>query len=134
MIDALWQTLQEIKLLEQGQTWDDESKCFVDDKDISMRMNLTNMSFKLYENVYLCDANICGETRHTSILRTVETNFKHFSPYLQAFKPRELSDELHEKWMPFPYFKGCGKDLTIEKLDEWATNNRKLLWNNSLWG
>lgn len=134
VIDALWQTLQEIKLLEQGQTWDDESKCFVDDKDISMRMNLTNMSFKLYENVYLCDANIGGETRHTSILRTVETNFKHFSPYLQAFKPRELNDDLHEEWQPFPYYKGCGTQLTVETLDEWAMANRKLLWNNSLWG
>ena len=134
VIDAMWQTLQDIKLLEQGQTWDDEGKCFVNDKDVSMRMNLTNMSFKLYEDVYLCDANIGGETRHTSILRTIETNFKHFSPYLQAFKPRELDDTLHEVWQPFPYYKGCGTDLTVEMLDKWAMDKRKLLWDNSLWG
>ena len=134
VIDALWQTLQDIKILEQGQTWDDKARKFVDDKDISMRMNLANMGFKLFENVYLCDTNVGGEARHTSSLRTIETHFKNFAPYMQAFKPIELNPDLFEKWEAYPFYKDCGKVISAEELADWAKENRKLLWNNSLWG
>lgn len=134
VIDAMWQNLLDIKLLEQGQTWDTESNRFVDDKDVSIRLNLANMSFKLFENVYLCDTNIGGEAKHARSLRTVETNFKKFAPYLQSFKPVELKDELFEKWEPFPYYVGSGAELSPEDLAKWASENRKLLWENSLWG
>jgi hypothetical protein len=95
-----------------------------------------NLSFQLYEDVYLCDATNDGEERHTKCLRPIETNFKRFSPYLAAGKPVELNEDLHEtSWAPYPYYAGNEKqEANKELLDEWAKTNRKLLWNNHLWG
>ena len=134
VIDAMWDNLKEIKILEQGETWDDDKRKFVEDKGESMRLNLAKMSFKLYDKVYLCDTNVGGEVRHTSSLRTVETNFKNFAPYMKPYKPVELNKDLYEEWETYPYYKESGKNVSSEELINWAKEKRQLLWKNDIWG
>ncbi len=134
VVDALWNNLIGIKLLEQGQTWDKESDAFVDDKGESIRLNLANMSFKLYEKVYLCDTNVAGEQNHATSLRTVETNFKNFAPYFRSNKVLELDSNLYEEWESYPYYKGSENKATLDDIINWVKEKRKLLWEKSLWG
>lgn len=136
VLGAFWQTLTqpENKLLEISTHWSKEKNCHVADDKNPMRLNLFNISFKLFEDVYLCDVNLNGQPRHAKRLRPVENNFKHFSPYLEGNTPIELDNCLHEKWNPFPYYRGNGNELSQNELKEWAKSNRTLLWNNCLWG
>ena len=137
VVNALWDTLNDPnnKLLEDSVSLD-ETGAWHTDRDDACRFNLVNLSFQLYEDVYLCDATNDGEERHTKCLRPIETNFKRFSPYLAAGKPVELNEDLHEtSWAPYPYYAGNDKqEANKELLDEWAKTNRKLLWDNHLWG
>ena len=136
VVNALWDTLNDPnnKLLEDSVSLDDTGAWHAD-RDDACRFNLVNLSFKLYEDVYLCDATNDGEERHTKCLRPIEINFKRFSPYLAAGKPVELNEDLHEtSWAPYPYYAGNEKqEANKELLDEWAKTNRKLLWDNHLW-
>jgi len=136
VIDALWfdLTRQGGKLLEQSEHWDLNNKVFVDDKDGALRFNLKNLALKLYDEAWLCDTNSATSGRHVSCLRPVENNFKGFSPYLINNEPVQLKEDLHEVWMPYPYFNEEGKDRpTREELSKWAAANRKILWNNHIW-
>lgn len=136
VVEALWRTVNDPNylLLEQSMSLDDNRQWFVD-RDNATRLNLVNLSFKLYDDVYLCDVTADGEERHTICLRPIENNFKRFSPYLAAGKPVELDESLHESWTPYPYFVGnANKTANKEILDQWASGSRSLLWNNRIWG
>ena len=134
VVDAMWDHLIDIKILEHGETWDDEAKEFVKDKGEPMRLNLAKMCFRLYDKAYLCDANGESDGRHICTLRTVGTVFKNFSPYMKPFKPVEIKNDMCEDWRPYPYYKDSGYVVSAETLSNWARENRKLLWDNSLWG
>ena len=136
VIDALWDDLNNPtnKLLDASAHWDDENRQFALDKNDPRRFNLANMCLKLYEDVYLCDANTDSSIRHSTCLRPIENNFKGFSPYLGGNSVRKLSADLYEKWDNYPYFDGSGEAITSELIRSWAQNNRRLLWDNHLWG
>ncbi len=136
VVNALWETLNnpENKLLEES-VYLDETNAWHADRDDARRLNLINLSFQLFEDVYLCDATNDGEERHTKCLRPIENNFKRFSPYLAAGKPVELNEDLHDKWLPYPYYTGNERqEVTKEILYQWAKKERGLLWNNHIWG
>lgn len=134
VIDALWETLtgDEYKILQVGQRLDDSGH-FVKEKDNAPRLNLNDLCFKLYDDVYLCDTKADGE-KHAPCLRPIGNNFKRFSPYLEGSTPVELKEDLHEKWTAYPYYAGSGKSCTKQMIDDWAKSNRSLLWNNHIWG
>jgi hypothetical protein len=134
VIDALWQTLtgDEYKIMQVGERLNDAGK-FVQEKDGAPRFNLNDLCFKLYDDVYLCDTK-SDENRHAVCLRPIGNNFKRFSPYLEGSTPIELNEDLHEKWEPFPYYVGSGKEIDKAGIDEWAKTHRSLLWNNHIWG
>jgi DEAD/DEAH box helicase domain-containing protein len=136
VMNALWATLTnpENELLETATRWNEERHCHEPEADNAPRLNLKNLSFELYHNVWLCDTNTGGEERHVKRLRPVENTFKNFSPYLSGSTPVELDEELHETWTPYPYWHGCGTQPSREELWAWAKGNRKLLWNHHLWG
>lgn len=137
VMEALWRdvTIEGAKLLEQPVHWDKDSLKFVRDNDDAMRFNLKYLCFKLYDDVYLCDTNTDSSQKHTLCLRPIENNFKGFSPYLDTKRQiRMLKKEWHEEWKTYPYYKGSENEVTPKIVRQWAEENRKLLWDNHLWG
>ncbi len=134
VVDALWETLtgDEYKILQVGERLNDAGK-FIEEEDGAPRLNLNNLCFKLYDDVYLCDTK-ADENRHVTCLRPIGNNFKRFSPYLSGTMPVELREDLHEQWEPYPYYIGSGKDTDAASIEHWAEKKRPLLWNNHLWG
>jgi hypothetical protein len=136
VINALWDTITDPnnKLLEIATRYDADNHRHVVEKDNAPRLNLINLSFELYDDVYLCDTNADNESRHVVCLRPIANNFKRFAPYLSGSSPVELKEEYHQHWTTYPNYKGSGKELNKEKLNEWAKVERSLLWNNKIWG
>ncbi len=140
VIDALWETiaLGEDAVLTHGTTWSKEERCHVEDKDAegtgARRLNLTEMSLKLYDEAWLCDVNSEKGERHTVAMRPVAYSFKGYAPYLHGTEPVKLDENLHEKWEVYPYFPGSGIEINDEILVKWAKEKRPILWNNGIWG
>lgn len=140
VIDALWHSIAEGEnaVLTHGETWDQEEQCFVKDsytdEEHSRRLNLTEMSFKLYDEAWLSDVNSEKGERHTVAMRPISYSFKGYAPFLRGTSPVLLEENLHEEWTVYPYFKGSSQDVDNDKLEAWAKINRSLLWNNGLWG
>lgn len=134
VIDALWETLtgKEYGILKVGERLDDNG-VFVNEKDNAPRLNLNDLCFKLYDDVYLCDTK-SDENRHAVSYRPIGNNFKRFSPYLEGTMPMELNESLHEKWVAYPLFTGSGKENDKKSIDNWARTNRSLLWSHGIWG
>lgn len=144
VIDCMWKELDlKYHLLEHSTHYDDEIHHQVKDKDEVIndipltphRLNLAKLGFKLYEDVYLCDTNQSGSRHHAEWLRPVEIAFHGYSPYIIGGEPVSLKEELHEKWIPYPYHNhSMNPNPADEVIEEWAKDNRKILWNNDLWG
>lgn len=112
VIDCMWNELTlKYELLEHGKHYDTELRKQVKDKDevkdgvhfTPYRLNLAKLGFKLYDDVYLCDTNQSGSRHHVECLRPVELTFHGYSPYVIGGEPVALKEELHEKWVPYPY-------------------------------
>lgn len=144
VIDCMWDELiKKYSLLEHSTHYDEELNQQVKDKDeiindvhhTPYRLNLSKLGFKLYEDVYLCDTNPQGIEHHVEWLRPVEVTFHGYSPYLIGGEPKALNKNWHEEWAPFPYHIYGDLPHPSEKaVETWASDNRKILWNNSLWG
>lgn len=144
VIDCMWKELTlRYKLLEHGTHFDRDSQRQVKDKDdvqddvhlTPYRLNFAKLGFKLYEDVYLCDTNANAGTHHAEWLRPVEVTFHGYSPYLVGGQPVALKEELHERWTPFSFHKHSDRpDPSDEEIETWAKGNRKILWDNGLWG
>lgn len=140
VLDDLWETLTaKKKLIEWGLVLDKDGT-FVKEKVKSgkndenavepYRMNLVNISFKLFDKVRLCDVN-GGEK--VKCLRPVETVFKGFSLY-PTKTSLEVIDGETESWSVYPYYSGSGHTVDAELLKTWSEANRKLLSAGGLWG
>ena len=137
VIDALWIDLTEkYNILEHGTQYNQEKGSHVKDRDdttsadpVPWRLNVANLSFKLFDKVALCDTNTNGSELSAKRLRPINVWFKDFSPYLKnRSHVMRISPDSVATWTPF-----CG--VADEKeLEKWAENNRSLLWNNGLWG
>lgn len=144
VIDCMWNELiMKYSLLEHSTHYDDELNQQVKDKDeiindihhTPYRLNLTKLGFKLYEDVYLCDTNPVGIEHHVEWLRPIEVTFHGYSPYLIEGEPQNLNKDWHEEWTPFPYHIHSSNPHPNDKeIKAWASENRKNLWNNNLWG
>lgn len=135
VIDDLWKTLEDTKILEKGTHYDEDKNKQVEDKDdTALRFNLAKMSVALYDDVYLCDTNTDAKANHVAKRRPIQTNFKGFSPYLIGNRAVKLDENLHETWATYDGYKGSSKSYDEESLTEWAKTRRPLLWNNGLWG
>lgn len=125
VVNCLVDNLKEIGLLEkEGPNYADEN----------VRLNLMNLSFKLYDSVSCCDVSRFKSVPST--LRPVENLFKGYSPYLKDHKVVKPL-RAQEKWEVFPYIKGVKDDgfrVSITEVEEWASKHRKLLYDNGLWG
>ena len=137
VVNALWDqmTSSGSMLLEEGQRIMDPKNPKFEEDDSGLRFNLANMSFKLFDEIYLCDVN-----KHKGInvecLRPIAYSFKGFSPYLDGNEPVMLivDENHHQNCNCYPLYKGSGKPVTEEAIREWAQRERSVLWNNNLWG
>lgn len=140
VVDALWDTIAfgENAVLTPGTTWNKEEHCHVEDKvvdeDDARRLNLTEMSFKLYDEAWLADVNSEKGERHTVAMRPIAYSFKGYAPYLNGKEPVKLDESLHETWEVYPYFSGSGIEVNNEILIDWAKDKRRILWDNGIWG
>lgn len=139
VVDAMWKDLVETtKILQVGRHFDKEKFRWANDADGGIRLNLADMSFKLYEKVYLCDTNSEYDevTNHAECLRPIETNFKGFSPYLRGGVAVALDKDTYGEWKPYPFYLGSGEEKSIEDIELWAKINRANLWieGKELWG
>ena len=134
VIDALWDTLtgNDYDIMRVGERLDDNGR-WVKERDNAPRLNLNDLCFKLYDDVYLCDTK-ADDKRHAVCLRPIGNNFKRFSPYLSGSVPVELKEDLHAQWSTFPYYKGTAEQGDVAKIEAWAKDNRSLLWDNHVWG
>ena len=135
VVEALWEdvTREGGELLQLSQSWDKDGRQFVTDKykdDLPYRFNLKNLCFKLYDDVYLCDTNTDATRQHTLCLRPISNHFKNFAPYLGGNKVCLLNEDWHEKWTVFP----TSAHMSKEEVRAWAKDNRKILWDNHIWG
>lgn len=135
VVNALWNELIRIKLLQISTQF--ENGRHVQDPNFekdgvklpSYRLNVADISFKLYEKVVLADTMSIAGPRVIKRLRPVEVRFKDYSPYLRNNrKPVKITTE-EEIWVPYPFETGESK----ETIEDWAKTNRKLLWDNQLW-
>ena len=137
VIDDLWNILIESKILEQGTHYDEEkdkTKQILDKDNTALRFNLAKLAVTLYDDVYLCDTNTEAKANHVAKRRPIQTNFMGFSPYLIGNRAVKLDKNLHEIWETYDGYKNSGNEYDEDSLQEWAANNRALLWNNGLWG
>lgn len=136
VMEAFWQALTtpENHLVERGQHL--KQGMFVEDTELAdepfpWRFNLVNISFALYDEVWLCDTNSDNSQRHVERLRPIGSHFKDFSPYMRDNCPVQLLEQRSEHWKVCPFVEGSPDK---EKVKEWAMHNRRLLWDNGIWG
>ncbi len=144
VIDCMWNELTlKYCLLEHSTHYDDEVGQQVKDRDeiidgvhlTPYRLNLAKMGVKLYDDVYLCDTNASSDTHHVEWLRPVDITFHGYSPFIIGGEPIPLNEKLHEVWTPFPYHNfSATPNPADEIIEAWAIDNRKILWENDLWG
>ena len=137
VLDDLWKALtEETKLLEWSTALnkatppDFEKDDVDDDGNEPYRLNLVNISFKLYDKVWLCDVN-GGED--VTCLRPVGTVFKGLSLYPTRTKVEKIGCA-SEDWGVYPYYSGSGQAVDGATLKNWVETNRKLLCDGGLWG
>lgn len=142
VIDAMWDKLTMLKLIQIGTYYDEDLGRHVNEKDIikkdkdgreisikPYRLNVADICFKLYSKVALADTITIGDGSGVRRLRPVETVFKGYSPYLRnRTLPVKLATEF-ESWKPYD----MGKGISLEGIHKWAEENRSLLWENGLW-
>ncbi len=83
----------------------------------------------------MCDTNPVGIEHHVEWLRPIEVTFHGYSPYLIEGEPQTLNKDWHEEWTPFPiHIHSSNPHPNDKEIKAWASENRKNLWNNNLWG
>ena len=135
VIDAMWTDLTETyKLLEHGTQFKDgvhvkDKNMTSGDDPVPWRLNVANLSFRLFSDVALCDTNTNGSQLSARRYRPVDVRFKNYSPYLKnRTNIIRIEDNMKETWDVYPDFE------TEEEMIAWAAEHRKLLWENGLWG
>ena len=141
VVDALWADL--IKpgndLLEWSTHWSDDDGKHVKDKRSNdadavdpNRLNLANMAFELITDAYLCE--VSDDAVRGGKKRPVGSSFKGMSPYPKDGKVVLLDETKHETWSAYPHYRADGGRTDVAVVTGWAQTNRKLLWDNGLWG
>lgn len=137
VIDCMWVDLTEkYHILEHATQYDKDRGVHVKDSDnttredpVPWRLNVANLSFKLFDTVALCDTNTNGTELSAKRLRPINVWFKNYSPYL---KNRQhiirIGADLTDTWESFH---GAANE---SELSAWAKQKRSLLWSNGLWG
>lgn len=137
VVDALWYELTcKSMILEHGTQYDKDKGHHIKDRDnpksedpVPWRLNVSNLSFKLFDKVAMVDTNTNGSELSSKRFRPVNVWFKNYSPYLKnRTQIMRISPELIGEWTHYTALDSIGG------LKTWAKEERKLLWDNNLWG
>lgn len=138
ILNAMWIELTEnTKLIQPSEKLRNGIWDFDRDKDetqgLQYRLNVTDLSFKIFETAWLCDSRMRGE--HYEVLRPIDTLFMGYSPYPvngNIVEPKLDSSN----WEYYPYLDGFkdGNPVKYSDIKEWAKCKRSLLWENGIWG
>lgn len=92
---------------------------------IAGRLNLEDLSFKLFDDVFYCNVS-----NRSTILRPCDTLVCGYSPFSVSGGVVKLNqDRYHERWECFP------ENVTTEEgILEWARKNRSKMFEFKLWG
>lgn len=92
---------------------------------IAGRLNLEDLSFKLFDDVFYCNVS-----KRSTILRPCDTLVCGYSPFAVGGGVVKLNqDRYHERWECFP------ENVTTEEgILEWARKNRSKMFEFKLWG
>lgn len=92
---------------------------------IAGRLNLEDLSFKLFDDVFYCNVS-----NRSTILRPCDTLVCGYSPFSVGGGVVKLNqDRCHERWECFP------ENVTTEEgVLEWARKNRSKMFEFKLWG
>lgn len=138
VVDALWKDLINAKLLQRSTHLDKRTFRHVQDENLEKdgqsvepwRLNVVDIAFKPFDKAALVNTLSSLESPALSRLRTINVLFKGYSPYLaDRTIPVKPSFEF-EVWGPF----NLNGEYTDDQIIVWAKENRKLLWNNGIWG
>lgn len=141
VVDALWTDLTKEgnNLLEWSTHWSADDGRHVRDRrpnDVDAvdpnRFNLANMAFELVRDAYLCE--VSDDAVRGGKKRPVGSSFKGMSPYLKDGEVVCLDETKHEAWSAYPHYRADGGRTGVAVVTGWAQTNRKLLWENGLWG
>lgn len=91
------------------------------------RLNLVNLSFKLFDDVFYCNVS---KSNRSTILRPCDTLVCGYSPFpVDGGVVKLNQDRYHERWECFP------ENVTTEEgILEWARKNRSKMFEFKLWG
>lgn len=94
---------------------------------IAGRLNLVDLSFKLFDDVFYCNVS---KSYRSTILRPCDTLVYGYSPFDVGGGVVKLKqDRYHERWECFP------ENVTTEEgVLEWARKNRSKMFEFKLWG
>lgn len=141
VVDALWADLTKEgnDLLEWSTHWSEENGKHVKDTRSKRadavdpnRFNLANMAFELVRDAYLCE--VSDDAVRGGKPRPIGCSFKGMSPYLKGGEVVFLDEAKHEAWSVYPHYRVDGGRTDAALVTRWAQTNRKLLWENGLWG
>ncbi len=141
VVDALWTDLTRKgnELLEWSTHWSADENRHVKDRPPKaeneidpIRFNLANLAFELVSDAYLCD--VSDDAVRGGKMRPVGSAFKGLSPYLKNGEVVRLDETRHEAWPAYPHYRDDGGRTDAAVVTDWAKTNRRLLWENGLWG
>lgn len=121
--EQLWKSIVDCGLISKGT---DYKNC--EDAEgnlIAGRLNLEDLSFKLFDDVFYCNVS-----NRSTILRPCDTLVCGYSPFSVSGGVVKLNqDRYHERWECFP------ENVTTEEgVLEWARKNRSKMFEFKLWG
>ena len=136
--EQLWKSIVDCGLISKGsclQRQNDPNTTLRYDRDcedaegnlIVGRLNLVNLSFKLFDDVFYCNVS---KSNRSTILRPCDTLVCGYSPFAVGGGVVKLNqDRYHERWECFP------ENVTTEEgILEWARKNRSKMFEFKLWG
>lgn len=136
--EQLWKSIVDCGLISKGsclQRQNDPNTTLRYDRDcedaegnlIVGRLNLVNLSFKLFDDVFYCNVS---KSNRSTILRPCDTLVCGYSPFSVSGGVVKLNqDRYHERWECFP------ENVTTEEgILEWARKNRSKMFEFKLWG
>lgn len=136
--EKLWKSIVDCGLISKGssllrQNDPNTTLCYEKDCEdaegnlIVGRLNLVNLSFKLFDDVFYCNVS---KSNRSTILRPCDTLVCGYSPFpVDGGVVKLNQDRYHERWECFP------ENVTTEEgILEWARKNRSKMFEFKLWG
>jgi len=129
VLDALWNELTEIGLIQIGLVLNEGKTAWIEEKD-----DITTATRPFRLNTSEIALKVCTKTNICPISnRPIDVTFKNYSPYIKKTIAQKVTETAN--WEPFPYINGMNNDVKVseQEIIDWATQNRAVLVEKGLW-